>query len=750
MPPSATEEDRDNVTGHALDDWFRRGWIRIIGALRQRIVLDLRSEADPGRLILWLPVFLGIGILLYFGAAHEPSLVATWLVAGSCMLAAYRGRGKPVVFALLLVCASLTAGFAMATSRTAWVAHEAVAHPSDYPIRLQGYVEQLEKRARSDRIVMRLSSNKVRGLSHVPERVRITLRKGTAPPVGTHIEQLARLMPPLQPAMPRAHDFGRRLWFEGIDAIGYGLGAPHILAASATEQPPLSVRLAAIVQSIRVSLAGRIGQSLSGTEAAIAVALVTGDRAAIPQHVEDSMRASGLTHILSISGLHMAMVAGTLFALVRGGLALFPGLALGWPIKSFAAITALAGSAFYLILSGNGVPAQRSFIMTALVLIGVMTGRQALTLRTVAVALLIVLALTPEALLEPGMQMSFAATLALVAGYQGLRPYLSYPRPEGWFGRILWIIIAFMGGIAVTSILAGFATAPYGAFHFYRASTYGLLSNLAAMPAVSLLVMPFGLIGVLFIPFGWDFLAWPVMGLGIEIMVAVSDWCAALPGASLPVTWVNTACLLLLTLVLLLAALLQGVLKFAALPVLLLALLVAGPSRAPDILIAPNARTVAVRGEDGRLSILEAPRARMLAEQWLRRESDMRTLDDPTLSATFTCDDQGCVTKLKGGETLAVSRHLDSLEADCLLSDFLVTQHMAPGDCPARVLTKERLFQSGTLALYWDEEAGWHQRISRSVTHIRPWIPQPAPQTQPDAASPEETSELSLSEIWAD
>ncbi|MGQ3674686.1 ComEC/Rec2 family competence protein [Xanthobacter sp. TB0139] len=748
LTSASVKQECEKAARHSGHNVLHQKIANIIKILVERIHLDLRSEVDSGRLILWLPVFLALGILLYFGAAHEPSLAAVCLLAGGLGLASFFARRNPVAFAILLLCSCVASGFALATSRTAWVSHYAMSQPPDFPLRLQGFVEKLERRTKSDRIVLRLTSRTVPGLHKVPERVRLTLRKGVAPPVGAHIEQLVRLMPPLQPAMPGAQDFGRGLWFDGIGGIGYGLGSPVIMSGGSAERAPFSVHVAAAIQSVRIALADRIQGSLNGTPAAIAVALVTGDRAAIPPQIEESMRISGLTHILSISGLHMAMVAGTLFALVRGGLALFPSLALGWPIKSVAALVALAGGAFYLALSGNEVPAQRSFIMTGLVLIGVIAGRQALTLRTVAVAFFCVLVLTPEALLEPGTQMSFSATLALVAGYQWLRPYLSYPRPEGWGAQIIWFMLAFMGGLAITSILAGVATAPYGAFHFQRASTYGLLSNLAAMPAVSLLVMPFGLIGVLLIPFGWDSIAWPVMGFGIEVMIAVSEWCANLPGADIPVTWINTANLLLITLALLLLSIPQGLLKLCALPFLCVAVFATTSPEHPDILIAPNTHTIAVRGEDGKLSILNAPRARMFAEQWLNREGDRRALDDPALASSFSCDHLGCVATLKDRGVLAVSHNPVSLEADCLLASIVVTEHMPPGDCPARVITAQNLEQTGTLALYHDAETGWRERASRSMSQSRPWQPYHA--LPPTTVLPFVESEVDIlsAELW--
>ncbi|MFS8038282.1 ComEC/Rec2 family competence protein [Xanthobacter sp. AM11] len=736
-PASGTILDVAGVAG------FGAGWRPGLPSLRpalaglaRRIGADFSAEATSGRLILWLPAAYALGILFYFAAAREPFLPAVLLLTLALSALAVAARARPVAFGALVALASVAGGFATGGVRTALVAREAIAAPAG-PVRLVGFVEKVEHRTTGDRILLRLDGGAVRGLHPAPALVRLTLRRGWAPPVGARVSQLARLLPPLGPAMPGAHDFGRGPWFRGIDAVGYGLGRPRPDPGGAA---PVSVKLAMLVDAARDGLARRIRASLTGTPAEIAVALVAGDRSAIAPEVEESMRVSGLTHILSISGLHMALVAGTLFALVRGALALGPGLALGFPIKSLAAAAALAGSAAYLVLSGNDVPAQRSFVMTALVLAGVMAGRPALTLRTVGVAAVVVLALTPEAVLEPGTQMSFAATLALVAAYERLRPLRALPRPDGLAGQAAVWVAVLVGGTALTAVVAGLATAPYGMFHFQRVAPYGLLANLAAMPAVSFLVMPFGLVGVLLMPFGFDHLAWPVMGLGIEIMVAVSDHIAGLPGADMRAAWVGGATLAGLSLALLGLCLLRGAAALVALLPLGFALATAGPAPRPDLLVASDAQTVAVRGADGRLSILGARTNRLVAEQWLTREGDRRTARAGELAAGFTCDGEGCTAPLPGGGTLAVSQRAEGLEADCLNARLVVTRETPPGDCPAQVLTPALLARTGTQAFYFRDN-GWHMEPTRTRRVQRPWMP-PLPPEPEATAAPDEPAEL--------
>ena len=704
---------------------------RVRAALLKRLEKDVSVEISSGRLVLWLPVLFATGILIYFAAEQEPSLVAGLLLAGLLSAGAMAARARPVTFAILTAFAALAWGFSVATLQTARIAHPVIMPPKG-AVMFTGHVEAVERRAKADRILLRVTSAEGKGLETVPERVRLSLPKGTAPAVGTAISQLARLLPPLAPTEPGAYDFGRGPWFQGIGAVGFALGKPKLVQIDTPV--PWSVRFQSWVAGVREGVGRRIRLALSEPAAGIAVALVTGDRSGVSPEVEESMRRSGLTHVLSISGLHMALVAGTLFALVRGLLALLPVLALNYPVKSIAAVAALAGSAFYLLLSGNDVPAQRSFIMTGLVLAGVLVGRPALSLRTVAVAAFIVLALAPQAVLEPGTQMSFAATLGLVAIYEQVQPARGWRPPDGFTGRLAFKLAIAVAALALTSLVAGLATAPFGAHHFQRLAPYGLLANLAAMPAVSFLVMPFGLIGVLLLPFGLDGLAWPVMGVGIDIMTAVSDKVAALPGALMRVDGIGVASAAFAGLALCCLCLLRGLLAVSAVIPAVLAVALAGAPQRPDVLIAPDARTVAVRGGDGRLSVAGAGSNRMAVSQWLSRDADTREPNDPSLKSGFSCDRLGCVAPLPGGGTLALSLKPEGLEADCLEARLLVTSADPPEKCPAKVYSPRTLSRTGAMALYRDH-AGWRETPARDGKVQRPWLPVVAPEPLPIAGT---------------
>src|SRR6202047_3456801 len=493
----------------------------------ERLRAWIRAEAGAGRLLPWVPVAFGTGIAFYFAADHEPVASVTAVAATAFGVAAFLLR-RQKVFPIAVMIAAMAAGFATATWKTARIAHGVLARPM-YSMSLSGFVETRDIRERTDRFVLRVVRMEGPRSQVKLERVRLSVRKGTAPAVGSFIELKARLQPPLAPLRPGSYDFGRDMYFQGIAASGFVTGAIKTL------EPPirggLSLRYAAFMQGLRDAIDARIRTTLDGDKRAIATALLTGRRDAITTPVNDAMFISGLGHVLSISGYHMAVVAGVVFFAVRALLALIPQLAAGYPIKKWSAAAALAAAAFYLLLSGAEVATQRSFFMTAVVLIAIMVDRRAVTFRTLAVAAMIVLSIAPEALVHPSFQMSFAATLGLVALVQiGMPALFASPDNSATAKVALWGGREIMT-LALASLVAGLATTPYAAFHFHRVTPYGVLANLAAMPVVSAVVMPAGLLGLLAMPFGFDGVFWWLMGVGIDWMIAVTRWVADLPGA---------------------------------------------------------------------------------------------------------------------------------------------------------------------------------------------------------------------------
>jgi len=702
-------------------------WSDALERLREWV----RAEAGAGRLLPWAPIAFGTGIAFYFAADHEPVLpVAAFTALVLGIVAFLLRRGK--LFALAVMAASVAAGFATATFRTAHIAHEVLARPA-YSVSLSGFVEARDIRERTDRFVLRVTQMDGPRLPAKLERVRLSVRKGTAPAVGSFVEFKARLQPPLAPLRPGSYDFSRDLFFQGIGASGFVTGG--IKARDPPAAGGFSLRYAAFMQDLRDGIDARIRATLDGDKRAIATALLTGRRDAITTPVNDAMFISGLGHVLSISGYHMAVVAGVVFFVIRALLALIPVLTVAVPIKKWAAAAALAAATFYLLLSGAEVATQRSYYMTAFVLIAVMVDRRAITFRTLALAAIVVLVLAPEALVHPSFQMSFAATLGLVALVQIGMPRL-FATPENstaakvalWGGRELMTL-------ALASLVAGFATTPYAAFHFHRITPYGLLANLAAMPVVSAVVMPAGMLGLVAMPFGFDGFFWWLMGVGIDWMIVVTEWVAALPGAIGRITAFGTGPLIVSSLGIVLLGLLRTPLRWAGVALLLISVGWIFATPQPDVLISGDSHNVAVRGRDGRLHLMKTAKDAFLLKEWLAADADDRDATDGSLSEGVSCDDEGCVAQMAGGRLIALSLKPDGLADDCARAALIVTANPTSAACGATAIDLKRLRAQGATALRWTRRGLVVNAVRPRGTN-RPWSPSAGDvETEAEAAS---------------
>jgi competence protein ComEC len=425
----------------------------------------------------------------------------------------------------------------------------------------------------------------------------------------------------------------------------------------------------------------------------------------------------------------MAVVAGVVFFAVRALLALIPRLTTGFPIKKWSAAAALVAAAFYLLLSGAEVATQRSFFMTAVVLIAIMVDRRAVTFRTLAVAAMIVLTIAPEALVHPSFQMSFAATLGLVALVQIGMPHLFAAPDNSATARV-----ALWGGreiamLALASLVAGLATTPYAAFHFHRITPYGVLANLAAMPVVSALVMPAGLFGLAAMPFGFDGVCWWAMGVGIDWMIVVTQWVAALPGAIGRMAAFGIGPLVAASLGIILLGLLRTPLRWSGAAVLGLAVVWALAVPQPDILISGDGHSIGVRGRDGRLHLMRTAKDAFLQKEWLAADADARQAGDASLGDGVSCDEAGCVAQLADGALVALALRPEALADDCAQAALVVTARQAPPACGALVVDQERLRRHGAMALRRARD-GFTVDAVRPKGVNRPWSPAAAGDTE--------------------
>jgi competence protein ComEC len=682
-------------------------------------------DQAAGRGFLWVPVFCAAGVAVYFALPREPML---WALAGLglvCVLAAWRARERPVAFPALALAAALCTGATAAKLEVTLVAAPTLDRARTAEV--TGFIERVERRTGGRaRLTIRPVSIERVPAARLPRRITVTAAGAAGLLPGDGVALTARLEPPRGPDMPGGWNPARSAYLDGIGATGFAYGRPRPADLGAA---PWTLAPARLVAGVRRAIAERLRAALPGARGEVAAALLVGDRGGIPESLEEAMRVSGLAHVLSISGLHMVLVAGTVFWVVRALLAAIPALALTRPIKAWAAVVALVAASFYLVISGAEVATQRAYVTMAVALVAVLVDRPAISLRTVAVAALVVMVLEPSAVLGAGFQMSFAAVIALVAAYEWwgsrARDDVAAPRRGTalWLGRAALLAIV---GLAATSLIAGLATAPIAAYHFHRGAPLGLLANLAAMPAVSTLVMPFGVLALVLLPFGLEQLAlWP-MGAGLGWMFAVAQTTTAWTGDSAMIGQVPLAAVLLLVSALLWAAIALAPWRRWAVMPLLAGLALATMGARPDLLISGDGRAVAARGSDGRLAVVAGDRSAYAVRAWLAADADPRDAKAAAASSTL-CDDLGCVLPLGGGDFLvAVVTRPVALVEDCRRATVVVAPVPRPPGClgPQLYVDRSTLARTGALAVTLDAGAsGGLGDPVEAGQRGRPWSP---------------------------
>lgn len=668
--------------------------------------------------MLWFPVALGTGIAIYFALPFEPSgKLAIPILAAGLLVGVVVFSGISAASRLGLgVIAALAIGFGAAKLRTDTVAAPVLSHRIG-PVAIEASVYSTQLHGKSIRVVLSPRTIGHMRKWHMPARIRVSVRKGAEDlRPGDAISLRAVLMPPPSPAVPGDYDFGRAAYFMRLGAVGFSFGAPRLLFH---HPPDWSDRIAAQIEFLRWRMTQHIHAVLPGSTGGIAAALITGDRGAISQDDESALRDAGLAHVLAIAGLHMALVGMGLFWALRALLALFPPIALVWPIKKWAAVTALAGATFYLAISGAAVPATRAYVMLTFMLLSILFDRPALSMRSVAMAAVVVLLTRPESIIEPGFQMSFAAVVGLVAVAEWER---SRPYTEGRFWPLPGVR-RYLKGIAITSFVGSLATAPFAAFHFDRATHYAVLGNLLAMPIMGFVAMPAAALAVFLMPFGLDRLPLVVMGWGIEAMLVVGRWVSGLPGAvSTTAAWPVSAIVLIAFGGLWLAIWRVRWRWFGLLP-LVAGIAVIFFTRQPDLLIARDGATVAIRGSDGALRLLRKPSDKFSASEWLKRDGDDRDYTDAIATPRdgVNCDAEGCVARTTKGMLVAAASRPMALAEDCETASIVVSAVPTRSLCvgPKLVIDRFDVARNGAYAVWF----GKPLRIEnvRDTRGERPW-----------------------------
>jgi len=720
----------------------------------------LVAEGERGTAFLLVPVLFGSGAATNFVLAREPSmplLAAVALLSAAGVLAAGQRTIPRLAMSAILV---FMLGM-LAASLETWRAGT-VMLGADISTRVTGRVVAIEERSQArPRLTIDVTATERPRLRYAPDRIRVTARE--IPPgiaAGQTVAGVVRLLPSTGPVRPDSYDFSFESYFDGVGASGFFLSGPFPVEADG--QASRFARLAAWVQNAREALADRIRSRIGGAEGEIAAALVAGVRSGIPEEDNEALRRTGLYHMISISGLHMALVAGTVLGGLRMMLALFPNFASRFPVKKFAAVAALAAISVYLLISGAEVAAQRSFIMFAVMLLAVLFDRAALTMRNLAIAAMIVLAIAPHEIMGPSFQMSFSATAALIGGYAWFAERRRQRQPDhgwrehGWVRRGFRMTLLFFGGLAMTSVIAGTASGLYGAWHFQRVAPLGLVANLAAMPLVTVAVMPMAVIGTVLIPVGLDGPFFVIMGKALAGVMAIAKWLAERSPID-EVGLMPPAAVVVLTMALAILTIATTRLRLLAVPLLVVGAALIAMREVPHVLVSEDGRLVAMRMSDGRLAVNRARPSSFAIENWtkaLRASAVARPAPGEAEGAAehpFACLDGACSARHAGGALVVFASAPQAAMPACAHAALIVIDDATAQDVcagmSARVITKRDLARRGSAAVTFaadgsvgsvrfsigESQRPWHaqRRFSREARGMPPYQRRPRPETKP-------------------
>lgn len=632
----------------------------------------------------WGVAAFAVGVAIYFALPFEPEftvIVVIGAIIGAGTLAADRFafRLYPYVFIAFLVLLGL--------GRASWHT-QAAATPrlADYEriYEVTGWVEAIERSGKGYRWRLRVSE--IDGLKpeRTPKRVRVKAKtEGFA--AGDAVTVLAIMTPPSGPIVPQGYDPARRAYFEQMGGFGFAIRPPK---AAQIGQLSRGESLKRSVVRFRYGLAERIRGKAPPETAGLQAALLTGVRAYIPPEQTENLRASGLAHVLAISGMHMGLLAGGSFWLATFLLACIAPLSRRYDVRKPAAIIGALAATGYLILSGASVATQRAYIMAIIVFLAVMLDRRAFSMRSVTVAALITLMFHPEALISVGFQMSFAAVAALVVVYREWQDKRGYVPRLGIWQKLK----SNFATLTVTSFVAGTATSGFAVLHFNRIARYSLIGNILAMPLFTFVVMPAALATLIALPFGLE--EWPLalMGLSLSGMLKIAGWVAAWPGAMWYVSAAPPWVIGVFGFGFLLAALGQGRRRYLGFALAALCFVFWSQKPRPDMRIS-DAGQVAFWDVSGEVLYVGRKRSdRFGRSQFMQRggqpESEMEAYGD----AFADCDRLACRFKVKDKQ-VSVITHPSEVAEECETSDIVVLSEREAGPV-ARRLCKAKLFDS--------------------------------------------------------
>lgn len=650
----------------------------------------LLSENDT--LFLWIPVLFGIGILCYFKLSFEPDVKVSIITTLLLIVGIFSFRKIKFVFWFFLISLLISSGFTSANIRSIYIKAPVITKKIGIK-NIVGTIERIDSRPKGKRFL--LTNLEIEGINQhkTPKKIRISINKDSsfAKP-GDVISITANLSPPPKPVIPDGYDFSRYAYFQQIGAVGYAVS--DVTKLQDNESPQL-------VQALRQTIKETIVKHSNDTHAHIANALLVGEKGGINKATMENVRVSGIAHILAISGMHLSLVAAIFFFFSRLAFASIEKLALNFHIKKWSALIAILGSFAYLLISGSPISAQRAFIMTTLILTAIMIDRTGIPMRSAAIAALLILAATPESILSPSFQMSFAAVFALISMYEMCKNVFNNYQEYGKIRKLL----LYLFGIIFSSLVAGIATAPFAAYHFNNFAPYGVITNLIVVPITSLFIMPFGVISLLLMPFGLEQIGLVPMFFGIDIIVKTANYIASLPQPVGLIGQIPDASLALITLGGVIILFLKTKLRYLGAFFIVTGIIISLNKEVPNLIIGNDGKLFAVKDNQQNLMFSSKVHERYSREQWQKRYA----ITEPKLISQadkkiINCDSARCLYQYNDHKA-TITKHPIALEEDCKHADVIINLTYIKKTCnkPTLIINKKDILKNGVHILFFNK-----------------------------------------------
>lgn len=651
-------------------------------------------ELERDQLALWVPVALGTGIGLWFALASQPAWIAvicTGLALGllGFLCGIHRRLGRCIsLFGLLMAL-----GCALIWLR-AWSVRAPIL-PRATIAQFNGTIESMDVQGARQRVRLTIATQ----TPGLPTLLRVNVDDQNVPlhlVAGERVQIRARLLPPPEASLPGGYNFARGAWFMGLGATGHALGPVRRLDIPTQHGDTWHDQLTRLML-----------KRMPGSPGGIGASFISGDRGAISPHDEDSMRASGLTHLVSVSGLHITVAVTAAMWIVLRVLALIPGLALRWPLLAIAAASGAGMGLFYTWLTGAEVPTIRSCVAALLVILGLVLGREAVTLRLVASGAIVVLILWPESLVGPSFQLSFIAVTSIISFHEHpwVRSRFAAREQEGFWGK-MWREGMIL---VVTGAVVEGALAPIAFFHFHRSGIYGMFANIIGIPLTTFFIMPTEAIALVFEPVHLSAPFWWLALMGLKFLVWISDTVSAWPGAVTLIPDVPILAFALLSYGGLWLMLWKSKGRFWGFLPVVAAIIWVVSLAPPDVLVTGDGRHMVVRQKDGHLAILRAKAHDFVRNQLAMRGGDLAPMVALDATGNADCNPDLCRVRLGDGQSQAIiiaTRRDYNLPWEpfirlCNSSDIFVSDRFLPRACVPKWLKIDRhmLLETGGLAI---------------------------------------------------